>query len=259
MMRGGYWLRTAVLYVVVLAGLLTGEARAGESQQRFLQFVARGQVAYEEVRDYTATMQSVERIGEALEPEKAILLKFQRPFKIYMRWLDGASEGREALYVAGENDGRFFVAEKNGLAKFFTARVDPRDPRVLARSRHPVTDVGIGRLLEIIAANTQRAAHAGVLQVVDHGVGKVADRSVRDFETILPRDASQGYYGYRVRVSFDEENHLPIRVVVYGWSDRLVEDYTYMKLVLNPGLAAADFDPHNSAYKFSNWRIPFKY
>ncbi len=255
--RIGYWLSGGILYAIVLTGLLTGEARAEELEQRFLRFVAQGQTAYDEVRDYTATMRSVERIGEVLEPERAILLKFQRPFKIYMRWLDGTSKGREALYVAGANDGRFLVAEENGLAKFFTARLDPRDSRILARSRHPVTDLGIGRLLEIIAANAQRAARAGVLQVVDHGGGKVAGRPVQEFEVTLPRNASEGYYGYRFRVSFDDDNHLPIRIVVYDWSDRLVEDYTYTKLVLNPGLGAADFDPRNPAYHFSDWRIPF--
>jgi hypothetical protein len=244
---------------ILLAASLTGEAGAEgfQNAQLFLQFVTRGETAYEEVRDYTATMRSVDRIGEVLEPERVIQLKFQRPFKVYMRWQDHASQGREALYVAGENDGKFLVAEKSGVAKFFTARLDPRDPRLLARSRHPVTDLGIGRLLEIIAANAKRAARAGVLQVVDHGMGKVADRPVRDFEVTLPKDESQGYYGYRFRVSFDEDNHLPIRIVVNDWTDRLVEDYTYTNLVLNPGLRATDFDPHNPAYAFSGWRIPF--
>ena len=252
---------TRFVCAALLAASLTGEAGAGglQNAQLFLQFVTRGETAYEEVHDYTATMRSVDRIGEVLEAERVILLKFQRPLKVYMRWLDQASQGREALYVAGENDDKFLVAEKSGVAKFFTARLDPRDPRLLARSRHPVTDLGIGRLLEIVAANAKRAARAGVLQVVDHGIGEVAGRPVREFEVALPRDASQGYYGYRFRVSFDEDNRLPIRVVVYDWSDRLVEDYTYMKLVLNPGLGPSDFDPRNPAYKFSNWRIPFRY
>lgn len=250
---------TGILCVMIIAAVLTGAAQAEglQNAQVFLQFVTRGEIAYEEVRDYTATMRSVDRIGEALEAERITLLKFQRPFKVYMRWLDQASQGREALYVAGENDNKFLIAEKSGVAKFFTARLDPRDPRLLARSRHPVTDLGIGRLLEIIAANAKRAARAGVLQVVDHGSGKVADRPVREFEVTLPRDASQGYYGYRFRVSFDGDNRLPIRIVVYDWSDRLVEDYSYTKLVLNPGLGAADFDPRNPAYVFSGWRIPF--
>ena len=252
-------MRNVILCTVISAALVIGQARAEmlHNVALLLQFVARGEAAYEEVRDYTATMRSIDRIGDVLDTEKVVFLKFQWPFKVYMRWLDQGSQGREALFVAGQNDGKLLIAEKSGVAKFFTARLDPRDPRVLAQSRHPVTDIGIGRLMEIIAENAKRAARAGVLQVVDRGVGTVADRPVRDFEVTLPGDASQGYYGYRFRVSFDEDNHLPIRILVYDWSDRLVEDYTYAKLVLNPGLGAAEFDPHNPSYAFSGWRIPF--
>jgi hypothetical protein len=78
---------------------------------------------------------------------------------------------------------------------------------------------------------------------------------VRHVEGILPRDPRAGYYAYRVELFFDEERRLPIRVVVYDWSDQLVEDYTYADLRLNPGLTTLDFDPGNKEYGFSFWRI----
>ena len=116
--------------------------------------------------------------------------------------------------------------------------------------------MGIGRLLEIIGENTKRAAKSGVLRVIDRGMGEAAGRRVRQIEGILPRDSRAGYYAYRVVLGFDEEHRLPIRILVYDWHDRLVEDYTYADLRLNPGLGFRDFDPNNTEYRFSSWWIP---
>jgi hypothetical protein len=211
---------------------------------------------YARVHDYTAVMISHERVKAVLLPPERILLKFQREFKVYMRWMEGPSQGREGLYVSDAHDGKFLVSEPHGFQRLFTAALEPSDARVLDKSRHPVTDVGIGRLLEIVGSNARRASRNGVLRVVDRGMGEVAGRRVRQLESILPRDPRAGYYAYRVQLSFDEEHGLPIRVVVYDWSDRLVEDYVYGALRLNPGLTTLDFDPSNKEYGFSFWRIP---
>ncbi len=211
---------------------------------------------YAQVTDYTAMMLSRERRSDVLQPLERVWIKFQRPFKVYMRWLDGPSKGREGLYVSGANSGKFLISEPKGIQSLFTAALDPSDRRVLEQSRHPVTDIGIGRLLEIVGENARRGARERALRVVDRGTADLYGRRVRQFESILPKDASLGYYGYRVELAFDEENHLPIRVVVFDWSDQLVEDYVYTDLRLNPGLAGQDFDPGNKEYGFSFLRIP---
>jgi hypothetical protein len=210
---------------------------------------------YAQIHDYTAVMLSRERVKDVLQEQERVLLKFQRAFKVYMRWLEGPSRGREGLYVSGAHDGKFLVYEPRGFQRLFTAALDPNDARVMEKSRHPVTDVGIGRLLEIVGDNARRAARNGVLRVVDRGPGEVAGRPVRQMEGILPRDPQAGYYAYRVQLFFDDEQRVPIRVVVYDWSDRLVEDYTYTELRLNPGLSILDFDPSNKEYGFSTWRV----
>ncbi len=239
----------------LILGVASPVLAAGPAE--LMQLLERAEQRYAGVYDYTAIMISHERVQGVLLPEERILLKFQRPFKVYMHWLDGPGKGREGLYVRGAYDGRFLVYEPRGvLRRFFTAALEPGDRRVMEKSRHPVTDVGIGRLLEIVGENARRAARNDVLQVLDRGLGEVGGRPVHTIESILPKDAGAGYYGYRVILSFDEETGLPIRVVVYDWEDRLVEDYTYSRLHLNPGLPGRDFDPDNSSYGFSGWRIP---
>jgi hypothetical protein len=210
---------------------------------------------YAQVHDYTAVMVGRERVKDRLLPTEQVLLKFQRTFKVYMRWLDGPSKGREGLYVSGAHDNKFLVYEPSGFQQLFTAALEPTDARVMDKSRHPVTDVGIGRLLDLVGDNARRAARNGVLRVLDRGTGEVGGRRVRQVEGILPKDPGAGYYAYRVQLSFDEASRLLIRAVVYDWSDQLLEDFSYTELRINPGLTGLDFDPSNKEYGFSIWRI----
>jgi hypothetical protein len=228
---------------------------AGANGAELLRLLDLAEKSYAEVHDYTTIMVGRERIGGVLRPQESILLKFQRPFKVYLRWLEGPSKGREGLYVSGAHNGKFLIYEPRGIRRLFTAALDPSDQRVMEHSRHPVTDVGIGRLLEIVGENARRGAKNGVLQVTDRGVEELAGRRVRTLEGMLPREPRLAYYCYRVILSFDEENHLPIRVVVYDWDDQIVEEHTHSDLRVNPGFTGRDFDPDNGDYGFSGWRI----
>ena len=210
---------------------------------------------YAQIQDYTSTMVSRERVGEVLRPQERVLLKFQRPFKVYMRWLDGPSKGREGLFVSGAHDDKFLVSEPRGIQRLFTAALEPTDRRVMEQSRHPVTDIGIGRLLEFVGESTRRAARNGVLRAIDRGTVESAGRRVRQVECVLTQGARDGYYAYRALLGFDEENHLLVRAVVYDWTDQLVEDYAYNDLRLNPGHTSRDFDPSNKEYGFSFLRF----
>jgi hypothetical protein len=250
-------LEWGMMAALVVLGMVVGTklpARGGTNTD-LLGLLERAERRYADVNDYTAILLRRERIGGTLRPQETILLKFQIPYKVYMKWLEGRGKGREGLYVAGAHDGRFLVHEPRGIRSLVTAALDPSDSRVLEESRHPVTDVGIGRLLEIIGENTRRGAREGVLRLVDRGVAVVGGQWVQQVEGILPRNPRAGYYCYRVLLSFDEENHLPIRVVVYDWRNRVAEDYTYTQLRLNPGLSDQDFDPDNPDYDLAGWRI----
>ena len=245
-----------LLVLGVLSQSAQGDAVAADaSVGELLRLLDAADKQYAQIHDYTAVMVSRERVQDVLQEQERVLLKFQRTFKVYMRWMEGPSRGREGLYVLGAHDGKFLVYEPRGFQRLFTAALDPTDARVMEKSRHPVTDVGIGRLLEIVGDNARRAARNRVLRVVDRGAHEVAGRRVRQLEGILPRDPRDGYYAYRFQIFFDDEHRIPIRVVVHDWSDQLVEDYTYTNLRLNPGLSILDFDPSNKEYGFSTWRI----
>jgi len=239
------------------AGMLALPSMAGVScTDEALRLLELAEERYAEVQDYTTVLLARERVGGTLGAQHAILLKFARPFSVYMRWMDGPSQGREGLFVVGAWGDRFLVQEKQGIARFVTAAISPNHPRVFQVGRHPVTEVGIGHLLQILGYDARRAARNGALAVLDRGVQSVAGRPVQVVEGLLPSDPDAGYYCQRVVVSFDLENHLPVRAIVYDWAGQLVEEYTYTQLRLNPGLTTRDFDPENPEYGFSRLRVP---
>ncbi|MBI2350805.1 MAG: DUF1571 domain-containing protein [Deltaproteobacteria bacterium] len=210
---------------------------------------------YESVRDYTALFRKRERKDGDLGPEDTILLKFQKPFKVYMRWLSGSRQGRELLYVQGANDNRVFVFEPaHLLARYFTVLLDPGGWRILQESRYPVTEIGIGRLLERVAREARRARGKRELHVEERRV-RIQGGEVLQVEGILPQDPKAGYSYHRVVITLDETNGLSVKISVYDWDNLLIGDYNYENVRLNPGLTEMDFDPSNPAYNFPRWRI----
>lgn len=224
------------------------------NQSHIFALLERMEASYEHVRDYTAVFRKRERIDGEWKAEEISFLKFHKPFKVYMRWLQGPHEGREALYVEGANN-KVMIHEAQGFARFFTFLLDPGGWRVLKDSRYPFTEIGIGRLIERVGRDARRAWAKRELSLVDHGRDKIKGREVRQVEGILPQDQSAGYSSYRMILAIDEKNGLPIKASIYDWDNLLVGEYSYSDLRLNPGLGEADFEPSNPAYNFPRWRI----
>ncbi len=239
------------LALVVLALSVASPASAGETEA----VLARMEAAYAAVQSYTARFIREERIGDVLRPREEALVKFQRPGQVYLRWIAGSPKGREILYVDGRDDDKILVHEPSGLARLFTIVMAPDSPRVLKESRHPITDVGIGRLVELIVGNARRGLQRGELAVVDHGRVEAAGRAERLVELVLPRDPGKGYYCYRAQVSIDRATGLVVGALIFDWDDRLVASYAYRDLEVNVNLTAHDFDPGNPEYAFPRWRL----
>src|ERR1700688_822466 len=117
--------------------------------------------AYAGVHDYTATFIKQERVkGELLAGER-IEYKFKKPFMVYMKWLPGPHEGREALYVQGRNNNKV-TGHEGGFIGFITLNMTPTGSLAMKGNRHPITDSGIGRLIEIIINDINKASERGL-------------------------------------------------------------------------------------------------
>ena len=204
--------------------------------------------ALAKVDNYSAVFHRIERVDGKLVPELTTFLKFKRPFKVYMRWIN-PNKGQESLYVQGANNNKV-RAHGTGLAGFITVNLDPTGALAMENSRHPITDLGLEFLVKKIGSNIQQGLRAGELTSKDHGVQTIYGRKTQELEGILPKDSSKGYYCYRCIVNLDVETKMPIKTQIFDWEDQLVECYGYENLSLNPGLSDKDFDPKNPEYHF---------
>jgi hypothetical protein len=117
-------------------------------------------------------------------------------------------------------------------------------------SRHPITEIGLEHLVKMFGDNLRRGLRSGELECRRGNEGTVYGRKIQPMEFVFPRDPRNGYYCYRSIIDLDIEKRVPIRVQVFDWEDRLIEDYGYEGLTLNAGLTDADFDRRNPKYRF---------
>lgn len=251
----------ARLCVAFLAACLCGSARAGSASAGVDPFdlLERAESAYDSVTDYTAVLRKQEKIAGELRPEETIFLKFKRPFKVYMRWLEGPHAGRQAIYVQGAHGDKFLVHETGILARFFVVALNPDGPHVREESRFPVTEIGIGRLVERLAADARRAWRANGLALREIGKRRSGGMELSEVEATLS-ERLMGEFSYsRIIVGIDAGSGLPVKASFYDWDGDLVARYSYEDVRLNPGLAEAEFDPANPDYGFPGWRLELEH
>jgi len=213
---------------------------------------------YAALKDYTCNFYKRERIDGQLSAHHHMLMKARtKPMSVYFKFVK-PTPGREAIYVAGSHGGKVVVHDV-GIGKLLagTLKVDPRGSMGMDGNLHPITEAGIGHMIDTIGDAWDRELRAGESKVVMHPHAKVGNRSCRMIESIHPKK-QPGFLFHMVKVYIDQEHNLPIRFEAYDWpkngrAAELVEEYTYSNLKLNTGLTARDFDPSNSSYSFGRF------
>ena len=227
----------------------TSAGRAGSTQEEFLRLLADAQKAYTAVNDYVTTIVIQERIEGELRPIETGILKFKKPFAVYIKWHAGPQAGLQALYVRGQNGGKL-LARKGGVLGLVTFRLEPTSKLALGDNRHPITEAGVGYILDMLESNSKRAAAAGQGRVRRlPELPEVQPRGPR-YELLVEADANAGYYCHRCVVTFDLKTRLVAGVQVYDWNDQLIEDFRLFNVRLNVGLTENDFSPDNPQYNF---------
>ena len=196
--------------------------------------------SYDHVRDYTALYEKVERAISHGEPQK-IRLSFRKPLDVRLDWLgDRSTVDQVAVYRAGFNDGKV-LARRSGLLGGLagTIRVDPRDRLALQDSRHPITEVGLGHIIEQVAQDSRSGRIAARDAVADTLDGRPAYRF--DFDAI----STAGLLGVdgarRASIWVDPELKLPDNVEVRDANNTLLERHRFQELRLNIGLTDRTF------------------
>jgi hypothetical protein len=253
--------RVALKPAATAAGSESAPASAAPESPiaRALREIAECQARYEAVTDYTCTFYKQERIAGRLTPVHIMAMKVRaKPQSIYLKFHQPA-RGREAIYVAGRHGGRV-LAHDVGFNKLLagTLQLEPRSSRAMEDCRHPITEAGIGPLLETVAKRWSlelRPEHSIMAFRDDMKVGTTPCSMI---ESIHPERRPE-FLHHKVRVFIDQDLGLPIRFEAYDWpkhpgtEPELTEEYTYTGLKLNVGLEDSDFDTANSAYSFGRF------
>lgn len=221
--------------------------------------IAECRANYQRVQDYTCTFLKRERIDGRLTPQNVMMMKARtQPLSFYMKF-QTPHAGREAIYITGRNGGRALVHDV-GLGKLIagTLALDPRGGRAMEDCRHPITEAGIGHLIDQIARRWEAEMKPGETRVVIQPRVLVNKRPSTMIESTHPQ-RHPSYLFYQVKVYIDHEIGLPIRFEAYDWPRRpggvpeLVEEYTFLNLRLNVGLSDPDFDTSNPSYSFGRF------
>ena len=214
-----------------------------------LEIVARLESSYAEVNDYVAVFNKQERVKGTLLPQKTILLKFQKPMKVYMKWSGTRPKETEALYAEGKYDHKVIV-HCLGIPGLSTMSLDPKGLIAMRNNRHPITEVGFGFLIEGLRHNLQTALRNGELQIM-----KLCDESFQGRPAIVlearanPREGHQ-YYASHMICHIDKELSLPVGVSFFDEREELFEKYSYVEVKINVGLTEKDFSRDNGEYRF---------
>jgi hypothetical protein len=157
---------TAPILALVL--FLAGEPATPRYDPDAFAALERMQQATAGLRDYTMRLVKRELRGSVLSPEETIAIKWQRPQRIYLHELLGPRDGQEVLYVPGWNKNRIRV--HNGTFPDFTMNLNPYGSLAMAHSHHPVPEVSLVHLTDLVLDNVRRARakDVGTLTVAGH-------------------------------------------------------------------------------------------
>jgi len=226
---------------------------------RARQAIADCQTRFQAVKDYTCTFYKRERIDGQLTQTHIMEMKARsQPHSLYFKFQQ-PKKGREAIFVAGRHDGKI-VAHDVGFGKLFagTLKLDPHGSMAMEENRHPVTEAGIGSLIDTVVKRwaVELTPEESIVRI--HEKAKVGSRPCVLIETTHPRMHPEFLF-HKVKLYIDQEHGLPIRMEAYDWpkcageSPQLIEEYTYAELSVNVGLREIDFDAANPGYSYGRF------
>jgi outer membrane lipoprotein-sorting protein len=235
------WRSAAAASLAIVAMLTAGapplEARALPARALTWADVSQ---AYAAVHDYTARYEKEERAIDHGEIQW-IDLKFRKPLDVRMDWLDrNGKVDQTAVYRQGLNDGKL-VAHRNGMlgSMVGTVHLDPHDKRAMEDSRHPITEVGIGYIVEQVS---EELAHRGVRELAD-GDDTLDGRPATRWSFTAAAGANVlGVPGAtRAVIWIDHGLNLPVKVELRDASGAMIERHHFKDLRINVGLTDAVF------------------
>lgn len=228
-------------------------APVGEPMPQLRALHKKAAAKFATIDSYVARLRRREQINGKDKPEELMLFKFRKePWSVYFKWLGIEGHNRECIYVKGRYGNLIHTLLAEGDVLLMPAgkkiSLSPTSPLVTSRSRHSITNAGIGsmiehfgKVLDALEAGDKRygtmkylgqlrrpefeQAHVAVEQAIPPGA-----------ETTLPQGGSRLWL-------FDPESGLPVLLVTTDDKNHEVEYYCYDRLQYPVKLDDDDFNP----------------
>ena len=210
----------------------------------------------ETVDTISAVFHKQERIDGKLQPLNVMEIRVRnKPLAIYGVWRT-PDAGQQVIWRDGAHDGKMLVSPAGFKRRIMPiVKLLPDDPMAMAVSRRPVTNLGIWKFTERVAALLDEELLRD--PAVSVKVTKGDESSGRPctafkFEHVKPSPTA---HFKDVTVLFDEVLRVPVAIEYHRWDDKgiaghLEESYLFENLTLNVAMNDADFDEANPALKF---------
>jgi len=208
-----------------------------------------GRRKLDSMKSYSCVAYKQEMIGGKMQGVEKILFKTRdKPWALYMKWLDGPFKGRELVYNEKILGVGLVRVRESGVLGVIPVTL-PVDSDIARRgTNHYITDLGLKFLFRTIEADYRKAAPQNHQRRINHGIVMLDGVRVYKMESVLPRDKSLGYYRYRVIHYIDFMDSLEVKAEMYDWDNVMWESYHYTQIRPNPGFTERDFDPDNPEY-----------
>lgn len=197
-----------------------------------------------EVNSYRLHLHKHEFAGGKLHPPEEIDICFrEQPYSVYFQWVSGARKAERVLYVEGENLDKkgksLMLARPNGgLARAVVGdvverEVDGEDAR--QSGRYPMNKFGLKKSCERTLATWIAARAEGTLHIDYLGERKVPELENRVCWVLRRRNEKPEYDGVMEVTAFiDKETWLQAGSIVKGKDSKLIGEYYFGKIELNP-------------------------
>ncbi len=184
------------------------------------------------LRQYRVTFVRQERLGvvPSLQPVERMTTWFRaEPFSVKFEWQGDDSEFREAAWVDGQHDGKVLLLRRHGLLGFKPGieRHDPQAAVTFGKSRNPITDFGLYRMIHRTLLRIDGAKRFGGADVRYVGTSELEGVQAHHFEIAYPKEDE--FPNKRQDLYIEAASGLPVGVYLWLPNGDLDAMYLYLE------------------------------
>jgi hypothetical protein len=213
------------------------------------QLCERAASVYAAIDSYNARFRRRERVGDKDMPEEVIFAQFRKqPFSVHFKWIAGEGQGRELIYVQGRHEDKIHTLLAPSDPHLFgkTMALPMDSPLIRSRSRRPITEAGVGHLIDAFGQMLAQADKYPAMQLKLLGPVKrpeYLDTLVGVEHVVLPQQDPYLPKGGHRWWFFDPLRGLPVLLISHDTTGHTVDYYCYDRLMYPIRLDDHDFDP----------------